>query len=36
MNKYKNTKIELIEIDGREKASTNKKISVTLADFIIT
>lgn len=29
MNKYKNTKIELIEIDGREKASTNKKISVT-------
>lgn len=28
MNKYKNTKIELIEINGREKESTSKKISV--------
>lgn len=26
MNKYKNTKIELIEIDGREKESASKRI----------
>ena len=25
MNKYKNTKIELIEIDGREKESASKR-----------